>query len=349
MSLNRSGRNKIAEVARLEGSFLEDRLPIRAFVTLTFTRQPSHLKIQDFFHRWIQGVQKHNRLTLGWIMAVEPSPFRHLHIFLVAARALDCLQAALAELRPQPEQIARIDIATYRFASVMKNPDPLNYFASKYSLPHAAAIMAVRGHAGFTALDDTALNDPTIAALRHRVQVGEDPAMSALAPRLRPARVTVTLTDGRQLVREVEFPRGHAENPMTDAEVEHKFRTLVVPRYGKERADRVLAAPGDGAQRGPGVAGPASCREINWYASQESLAVLGGGGLGEQMPPMTGIRKWRAIAMMAPTMARSLGSLPRSRTKLLSILIESTRTWRASVSIQPRNASSSANPPSSVS
>src|SRR5271169_1747102 len=112
--------------------------------------------------------------------------------------ALDCLQAALAELCPQPEQIARIDIATYRFASVMKNPDPPNYFASKYSLPHAAAVMAVRGHAGFAALDDTALNDPTIAALRHRVQVGEDPAMSALAPRLRPARVTVTLTDGRQ-------------------------------------------------------------------------------------------------------------------------------------------------------
>ena len=50
------------------------------------------------------------------------------------------------------------------------------------------------------------------------------------------------MADGRQLVREVEFPRGHARNPMTDAEVEKKFRTLVEPRYGKERADRALAA-----------------------------------------------------------------------------------------------------------
>lgn len=41
--------------------------------------------------------------------------------------------------------------------------------------------------------------------------------------------------------REVEFPRGHARNPMTDAEVERKFRTLVEPRYGRERADRILA------------------------------------------------------------------------------------------------------------
>src|SRR5690242_884285 len=111
--------------------------------------------------------------------------------------ALDCLKQALTDLKPAPEQIARIDFATYRFASVMRNPDPPNYFASKYSLPHAAATMAVRGHAGHAALDDTAVHDPAIAALRHRVTVVEDPAMSALVPRLRPARVTVTLTDGR--------------------------------------------------------------------------------------------------------------------------------------------------------
>jgi 2-methylcitrate dehydratase PrpD len=140
--------------------------------------------------------------------------------------ALDCLQAALAELRPQPEQIARIDVATYRFASVMKNPDPPNYFASKYSLPHAAAVMAVRGHAGFAALDDSALNDRTIAALRHRVQVSEDPAMSALAPRLRPARVTVTLTDGRQTTQSCDSHRGDFQQPFGESEIREKFREL---------------------------------------------------------------------------------------------------------------------------
>ena len=36
---------------------------------------------------------------------------------------------------PRPDDIERIDVATYRFASVMRNPDPPNYFASKYSLP----------------------------------------------------------------------------------------------------------------------------------------------------------------------------------------------------------------------
>jgi 2-methylcitrate dehydratase PrpD len=140
--------------------------------------------------------------------------------------SLDCVAAVLAAAKPRPEQIARIDIATYRFASVMRNPDPPNYFASKYSLPHAAATMAVRGAADFAALDDSALTDPVIAGLRHKVHIVEDPAMSALAPRLRPAKVTLTLTDGRTVTHEVESHRGDFQQPFTEAEIRDKFRQL---------------------------------------------------------------------------------------------------------------------------
>ena len=140
--------------------------------------------------------------------------------------ALDCLQQALAELQPRPDEIAHIDFATYRFASVMRDPDPPNFFASKYSLPHAAATMAVRGHAGHTALDDTAVHDPAIVALRHRVTVTEDPAMSAMVPRLRPARVTVVLTDGRSATHACDSHRGDFHQPFAEAELRNKFREL---------------------------------------------------------------------------------------------------------------------------
>jgi 2-methylcitrate dehydratase PrpD len=140
--------------------------------------------------------------------------------------ALDCLQQALAELQPRPDEIAHIDFATYRFASVMRNPDPPNFFASKYSLPHAAATMAVRGHAGHTALDDSAVHDPAIVALRHRVTVTEDPAMSAMVPRLRPARVTVALTDGRSATQACDSHRGDFHQPFAEVELRNKFREL---------------------------------------------------------------------------------------------------------------------------
>ena len=120
----------------------------------------------------------------------------------------------------------RIDVATYRFAAGMRNADPPTYFGSKYSLPHAAATMVVRGNAGYRALDDSALNDPLIAALRPRVHVAEDPAMSAVAPRLRPARVTVTLKDGRKGTHAVESHRGDFHRPFEATELREKFRDL---------------------------------------------------------------------------------------------------------------------------
>jgi 2-methylcitrate dehydratase PrpD len=140
--------------------------------------------------------------------------------------ALDCLAAVITELKPRPAEVARIDVATYRFASVMRNPDPPNYFASKYSLPHAAAAMVVRGGAGYAALDDSALSDPVIATLRHKVHIEEDPAMSALAPKLRPARVTVSLIDGRSATHAVESHRGDFDAPFSEAELRGKFREL---------------------------------------------------------------------------------------------------------------------------
>ena len=140
--------------------------------------------------------------------------------------ALDALEDALAALRPQPDEIARIDVATYRFASVMRNPDPPNYFAAKYSLPHAAAAVALRGNAGYGSFTEAVVHDPAIVALRQRVHLVEDPAMTAVAPRLKPARVTVTLKDGRQSTHTCESARGDFQRPYQESEIRDKFREL---------------------------------------------------------------------------------------------------------------------------
>jgi 2-methylcitrate dehydratase PrpD len=152
--------------------------------------------------------------------------------------ALDAVQAVTKTLKPRPGEIERIDVATYRFASVMRNPDPHNFFASKYSLPHAAAVLIVKGRAGHTEMDDTAVRDPVIAALRQRVHMTEDPAMTAVAPRLRPARVTMILKDGRSATESRDSHRGDFSEPYEEAELRDKFREL---------AGLVLTAQGTGA------------------------------------------------------------------------------------------------------
>jgi 2-methylcitrate dehydratase PrpD len=140
--------------------------------------------------------------------------------------ALDALEDILAELRPDPASILRIDVATYRFAANMREPDPANYFAAKYSLPHAAAALVLRGNAGYHAFTDDVVRDPAITAFRRRVTVREDPDLSAHVPRLKPARVTVTFTDGREVTRLRESARGDYQDPYGEGEIRSKFREL---------------------------------------------------------------------------------------------------------------------------
>ena len=156
--------------------------------------------------------------------------------------ALDALEEAVAALGATAGQVERIDVATFRFASVMRHPDPPNYFASKYSLPHVAACLVVRGGAGFDEVDDSALADPAIAALRHRVHIAEDPAMNPSVPAHKPARVTLTLKDGRQATRSCDSPRGDCLNPYDPAEIHRKFRALAGRALTAQGLDEVEGA-----------------------------------------------------------------------------------------------------------
>ena len=140
--------------------------------------------------------------------------------------ALDAIEDIMREARPAPASIERIDVATYRFAANMRESNPANYFAAKYSLPHAAAALVLRGDAGYRAFTDDVVRDPAIAALRRKVTVREDPELSAVVPRLKPARVTITLTDGRQLTRLRESARGDYQDPYSQDEIRAKFREL---------------------------------------------------------------------------------------------------------------------------
>src|SRR5262249_1711040 len=147
-----------------------------------------------------------------------------------------------------PRRIRALDIHTFNAAVdiIGKDPEkwrPRTRETADHSLPYCTAVALVDGDVTERQFEPSRFTDPPPLALVAKIQVHRGAApLSGRPPGGTPNRLTVTLDDGRQLIKEVEFPRGHARNPMTDAEVEHKFRTLVEPRYGKARADQILAA-----------------------------------------------------------------------------------------------------------
>jgi hypothetical protein len=89
-----TGGRRIPLSALIEGDFLESKLPVQAFATLTTSRRLARYRLDELFSRWIQGVQAHDGWTIGWIKAEEYAPQRHVHAALIAASPLDCAHAA---------------------------------------------------------------------------------------------------------------------------------------------------------------------------------------------------------------------------------------------------------------
>lgn len=161
--------------------------------------------------------------------------------------AIDAALQLRREIGPDKiGDIKSIDIHTFDacYDIIGKYPEawaPRTRETADHSLPYCTAAALMDGDVTLATFDEARFTDAALLALTAKIKVHRDGTLTARYPRGIPNRLTVTMGDGRTFVREVEFPRGHAGNPMTDAEVEAKFRSQVEPRYGREIADRMLS------------------------------------------------------------------------------------------------------------
>ncbi|MSQ89479.1 MAG: MmgE/PrpD family protein, partial [Betaproteobacteria bacterium] len=84
------------------------------------------------------------------------------------------------------------------------------------------------------------VRDQTIQALAKKVFVREDPALTAMLPQLRPARVTIHLRDGRELKGAADSNRGDDQDPYSREELCAKFSELTERAWSREAAQDLL-------------------------------------------------------------------------------------------------------------
>ncbi len=94
----------------------------------------------------------------------------------------------------------------------------------KFSVVHGAAIGLVRGKAGIQEYTDEAVNDTAIQRVRESTTAVGDPSITDDQ-----AAIEVTLADGRKLTRFVEKSLGNIHRPMSDKQLEEKFRDQALP------------------------------------------------------------------------------------------------------------------------
>jgi 2-methylcitrate dehydratase PrpD len=174
---------------------------------------------------------------LGHRFEVTRNYFKHYACCRYNHAPIEALERVLARETVRPDAIEAIRVETYAAAATMAARAPVGSLAAKFSIPYALAARLVTGECGPAAFREPALSDPRLRALAARVEVREDPALTARFPAGRPARVELRLGDGRRLTAEVETPAGEFDRPHPPDLLRRKFAGLTAPLLGARGAE----------------------------------------------------------------------------------------------------------------
>jgi 2-methylcitrate dehydratase len=143
------------------------------------------------------------------------------------------------------DDVAEIHVDAYRAAVDMMGKDasrwaPTTPETADHSLPYTVAIALLDGAITPQSYDPARFTDPKVVSLMQKVKVHEDPALTRAYPEGAPSRLRVVLRSGEVLSSERTYPTGHAKSPMSDAEVERKFRDMLRDHPASRRCDELL-------------------------------------------------------------------------------------------------------------
>ena len=139
-------------------------------------------------------------------------------------------------------EIDKIRVETYSLAAQLNDRSPRNTLAAKFSVPFAVASTLVNGNSGLASFTWEAIGREEIMALASKVEVVEDQALTEMVPDYRPARVRITLKDGRVLEGFTRTNRGDSEDPYTQEVLTEKFFELTTRVWPYDQAEKVFAA-----------------------------------------------------------------------------------------------------------
>lgn len=109
-----------------------------------------------------------------------------------------------------------------------------------HSLPYTIAAGLIDGTVSAESFSEQRLRDPRIQDLMGKMTLRENSEFTKAHPASWPCRITIATRSGGRKVASTEYFKGHAENPMSDAEVDKKFHRLAANELGDTRAAAIL-------------------------------------------------------------------------------------------------------------
>lgn len=120
------------------------------------------------------------------------------------------------------------------------NYSPDSPLAARLSIPYCVSMAAAEGHISMEQFGEEKIRDPKIREFMKKITVEPAPEFHQKYPGTLAARVEIRAKDGRQFQEEIIYPKGHPQNPMTDEEIQEKFRRLALNTMDRVQAQKII-------------------------------------------------------------------------------------------------------------
>lgn len=152
---------------------------------------------------------------------------------------------ARKEIEDPEEEIMSVEIETHEAGYTILGKDPEKWVpktkeTADHSLPYIVGLALLEGKISNSSYSLRKISNPQILQFLKRIVVKEDKDLTGRYPSRIANRVSVKLADGRIIRKQVDIPKGHPINPMTNEEIEGKFRRLTRKFLKPSQMDKII-------------------------------------------------------------------------------------------------------------
>ena len=180
--------------------------------------------------------------TLGRDFHIQRMTFKNHACCGHTFAAIDGALALQRNMKLAANDIERVHVGSYRAAKEVSGYEtPQTPAEARFSLKYVVATALTHGSVRLAAFETARMGDPATRALMQRIEVAIDPELDAAFPRQRAARVTLAARDGRSETFLQPTRVGDPDAPLSDRQLDDKYRELASPVLGDAAANRLLA------------------------------------------------------------------------------------------------------------
>lgn len=156
--------------------------------------------------------------------------------------ALDIILDMKREHTFLPKDIKNIVIEVSSRASLLNTTRPMSIEHAEYSFPFVIGAILVDGEVSPHQIREDRLNDKLILGLADKVRIEINKSIDDLFPCKFGAIVTIETNNNKKYQGRRDFPRGDPEDPLSNEELQEKFRKWALTSLDTQRVEKLLVS-----------------------------------------------------------------------------------------------------------